>query len=194
MTQKLENLSAWMDGEQQDSSLLTELSQHAELNDKWQRYHLIGQAMRKELPPELNLDLSDKIAAAIEQEPAILAPKPNTRLPFIGQIVPFFKQSGQMAIAASVAVAVIIGVQQLNQPEDAIPYSPVNSTSGLPLGGMSPVSLEQTRTTGRLDGQEQRRMINAYLNDHRLQLRLKANVKNDEPVAEDTNSEKEPQQ
>lgn len=180
MTQKLEKLSAWIDGEQQQD-MVADLQGDQQLADKWQRYHLIGQALRKELPSQIDLDLSDNIAAALANEPAIVAPKRRWQdVPVLGavarNVTPLFHQSGQLAIAASVAVAVIIGVQQMNQPEE-LPYSPASPLSS-PLGGLSPVSLQQTRATGRLGAQEQHRLINAYLNDHRMQLRMKT-----QPVA-----------
>lgn len=190
MAQQLENISAWMDGEQQDDALIGALSEDRNLAAKWQRYHLIRQGLRKELPAQLHLDISDKIAAALEQQPAIVAPKPSRRQsPLAARVIPLFKQGGQMAIAASVAVAVIIGVQQTGQPEDA-PYNPVSLVNGLPLGNMSPVSLQQTRATGRLEAEDQHRLINAYLNDHHMQLRMKA----DNPELEKAQTpEQEPQ-
>jgi sigma-E factor negative regulatory protein RseA len=76
--------------------------------------------MRGDLPVNLQLDLSDSIMLALEDEPAILAPKPaQPAAPQVqpaGKVIPFVRrfgqQVGQYAIAASVAAAVIFGVQQ----------------------------------------------------------------------------------
>lgn len=174
MSQKIENLSAWVDGELQSHQLIDELKTDELLAQKWQRYHLIRDGLRQELPDQINFDIAANVAAALQSEPSILAPKKSWRdLPLIGSVVPFAKQGGQMAIAASVAVAMIIGVQQFNQPELDQPFNSAPSILGI-QGGLSPVSLEQTRTLPRTDASEQRRVINAYLNDHKQQLRFKA--------------------
>lgn len=174
MSQKIENLSAWIDGELQSHRLIDELKTDHLLAEKWQRYHLIRDGLRQELPQSINFDIAANVAKALESEPSILAPKKTWRdLPLIGNVVPFAKQGGQMAIAASVAVAMIIGVQHFNQPELDQPFSSAPSILGI-QGGLSPVSMEQTRALPRADASEQRRIINAYLNDHKQQLRFKA--------------------
>lgn len=174
MSQKIENLSAWVDGEFQQHQLIDELKTDELLAQKWQRYHLIRDGLRKELPEQINFDIAANVAAALQSEPCILAPKKFWQdLPLIASVVPFAKQGGQMAVAASVAVAMILGVQQFNQPKLDQPFNSAPSILGI-QGGLSPVSLEQTRTLPRTDVSEQRRVINAYLNDHKQQLRFKA--------------------
>ena len=144
--------------------------------------------MRGDLPVNLQLDLSDSIMLALEDEPAILAPKPaQPAAPQVqpaGKVIPFVRrfgqQVGQYAIAASVAAAVIFGVQQY-QGKDGVPTSPVLNT--IPVGGSAaPVSVhypqDGSRTGVRQQGlseqqmQEQRERINAFLRDHQLQQRL----------------------
>ncbi|ATL97217.1 RseA family anti-sigma factor [Aeromonas sp. MR19] len=185
-----EQLSALMDGDLSDVEVLSELGMDPALQDTWSRYHLIGDAMRGDLPVNLQLDLSDSIMAALEDEPTILAPKPVESKPAAPQVhtgakvVPLFRrvgqQVGQYAIAASVAAAVIFGVQQY-QGHDGIPTNPVLNT--IPVGGSaSPVSVhypqDGNRATARQQGlseqqmQEQRERINAFLRDHQLQQRL----------------------
>lgn len=173
---KFEDLSAWMDGES-TSGMIGETCNDKELSAKWRNYHLIRDGMRKELPAQLNFDISASVARAIESEPAILAPRKTLQdVPVIGSVVPFIRHGGQFAIAASVAAAMIIGVQQLNQPKPEQPFSsaPALQLPGMQAGGLSPVSLEQTRSLPRTDGVEQKRRISAYLNDHQRQMRLKA--------------------
>ena len=175
MTQKFENLSTFVDGEVQDDNLITSLQNDQDMSAKWQRYHLIRHGLRKEMPAQADFDISAAVAQAIEQEPAILAPKRTWRdIPVVASVVPFARQGGQFAIAASVAVAMVLGVQQLNQPEDEQPFNAAPATLPFVEGGLSPVSLEQARPVQRVDVMEQRRRINAYLNDHNQQLRLKA--------------------
>jgi sigma-E factor negative regulatory protein RseA len=195
-------VSAAVDGEV-DAQTLAELSADNNSHDKWQRYHLIGDAMRGELPAALSLDLSASIMAAIELEPAhkqittsaaandltiqaqdaqktvqtVNAPKSNN-------VVPLFKQLGQYAIAASVALVAVVGVQNYNQEQDA--QAPMSVLSTRPLvGTVSPVSL-QTGAVPNSQGVtseqliEQRRRVNAYIQDHMLQQRLNPGVVIDE--------------
>lgn len=183
-----EQLSALMDGDLSEIEVLNELGTDPALQDTWSRYHLIGDAMRGDLPVNLQLDLSDSIMLALEDELAILAPKPaQPAAPQVqpaGKVIPFVRrfgqQVGQYAIAASVAAAVIFGVQQY-QGKDGVPASPVLNT--IPVGGSAaPVSVhypqDGSRTGVRQQGlseqqmQEQRERINAFLRDHQLQQRL----------------------
>ena len=183
-----EQLSALMDGDLSEIEVLNELGTDPALQDTWSRYHLIGDAMRGDLPVNLQLDLSDSIMLALEDEPAILAPKPaQPAAPQVqpaGKVIPFVRrfgqQVGQYAIAASVAAAVIFGVQQY-QGKDGVPTSPV--LNPIPVGGSAaPVSVhypqDGSRTGVRQQGlseqqmQEQRERINAFLRDHQLQQRL----------------------
>ncbi|MCR3973079.1 RseA family anti-sigma factor [Aeromonas veronii] len=188
-----EQISALMDGDLSDAEVLNELEMDSDLQDTWGRYHLIGDAMRGDLPVNLQLDLSDSIMAALEDEPTILAPKPVEVLPVLqpvvapvktdANVVPLFRrvgqQLGQYAIAASVAAAVIFGVQQY-QGQDGVPANPVLNT--IPIGGSAaPVSVHYPQQDGaraRQQGlteqqmQEQRERINAFLRDHQLQQRL----------------------
>ena len=188
-----EQISALMDGDLSDAEVLNELEMDSGLQDTWGRYHLIGDAMRGDLPVNLQLDLSDSIMAALEDEPTILAPKPVETAPVLqpvvapvktdANVVPLFRrvgqQLGQYAIAASVAAAVIFGVQQY-QGQDGVPANPVLNT--IPIGGSAaPVSVHYPQQDGaraRQQGlteqqmQEQRERINAFLRDHQLQQRL----------------------
>ncbi|MBA2075750.1 RseA family anti-sigma factor [Aeromonas veronii] len=188
-----EQISALMDGDLSDAEVLNELEMDSDLQDTWGRYHLMGDAMRGDLPVNLQLDLSDSIMAALEDEPTILAPKPVETAPVLqpavapvktdSNVVPLFRrvgqQLGQYAIAASVAAAVIFGVQQY-QGQDGVPANPVLNT--IPIGGSAaPVSVHYPQQDGaraRQQGlteqqmQEQRERINAFLRDHQLQQRL----------------------
>ena len=153
--------------------MLDAVKNDTELQLKWKSYHLIRDGLRQELPVSINFDIAAKIAQAIEAEPAILAPKKTWRdLPLVSNIVPFAKQGGQMAIAASVAVAMIIGVQQLNQADVIQPFNAAPPISGI-QGGLSPVSFDQTRAIPNSGAVEQKRRINAYMTDHKQQLRFK---------------------
>mgnify|MGYP000017222367 CR=1 FL=1 len=67
-------VSAAVDGEL-DEQTLAELAADADSHEQWRDYHMIGDAMRGELPQTVAIDLSASIMAAIDEEPAIIAPK-----------------------------------------------------------------------------------------------------------------------
>ncbi|MFB2652032.1 sigma-E factor negative regulatory protein [Shewanella seohaensis] len=180
-------VSAAVDGET-DLQTMAELAADTHSHNKWRNYHVIGDAMRGELPQAMALDLSASIAAAIELEPAIVSPQVSA--PEVteasqqvavnagqSRVVPLFKQFGQYAIAATVAMFAIVGVQNFNQTaDDAASPSPVLITRPL-VGSASPVSLQtgpvqqnQSYTNDQMN--EQRRRINTYIQDHMLQQRL----------------------
>jgi sigma-E factor negative regulatory protein RseA len=197
MSQKFESLSALVDGEDitsnsSSSHVLDAVKNDVELQLKWKSYHLIRDGLRQELPANINFDIADRVAKALEDEPVILAPKKTWRdLPLVGRVVPFAKQGGQMAIAASVAVAMIIGVQQVNESDVNQPFNAAPPIPGI-QGGLSPVSFDQTRAISNSDGVEQRRRINAYLTDHKQQLRFKTmQLGNDESTILDQKIENE---
>lgn len=188
MTHQHENLSAFMDGELSNSDTIEAVKNDAALQEKWRRYHLIRSGLRKEASVAPMLDLTAQIAAQIEQEPTVMAPKRSwASLPVVGSVIPFAKQTGQFAVAASVAAAVILGYQQMNQPAPVEPFmtAPTNNS----IGGLAPVSLEQSRTIPRNDMAEfleKRRQVNALLEDHQQQIKLKQSDRE-----EDSNNEKD---
>ena len=175
MTHQQENLSAFMDGESTDHEIVGQIKQSPELQAKWQRYHVIRSTLRKEASVAPELDITASVAAALENEPTVMAPRSRWRsIPVIGNIAPFAKQSGQFAVAASVAAALILGVQQFNQPAPSEPFT--TAAPVMPQGGLAPVSLEQTRSLPRNDMAqmlEKKRKINAIIADHEQQVRLK---------------------
>ena len=107
-----QSLSAFMDGEASDMEmhrLLKEVSEDTELRNKWKRYHMASSALKGD-PAIASIDYSSAIAAAIEQEPAHRQ----------GGLAVFAGSAGRFAIAASVALVAVFGVQQLNSPLDTV--------------------------------------------------------------------------
>ncbi|RKF18601.1 hypothetical protein DBZ36_09350 [Alginatibacterium sediminis] len=184
---KFEQLSALIDGQNDEVRFIDEVAKDEELSQRWQNYHLIGDVMRGECAKHVDLDLSSKIAMAIEDEPCIVAPRSqeHSAEPQVGfAIAAFaglhqrykkvFSYAGQYAIAASVAVAAIVGVQHYSQVQPNTLGEPVLHT--IPIGGgVSPVSLTTPLNTQEPSQQElleQNQRINAYLQDHRLHQRI----------------------
>lgn len=183
MTQQHEKLSAFMDGELDDNGFVDSIKNDSESLAKWRSYHVIRSGLRKEASVMPEFDITAQVAAALEQEPTVLAPKSKWKsLPVVNKVVPLLRQSGQLAVAASVAAAVILGVQQVNQqPAADEPFTTFQTPviPGMPQTGMAPVSLEQSNIVpnNRADDTDallqKRRQINALLADHERQLKLK---------------------
>ncbi len=121
-----ETLSALMDDEASELELhrvMREAGEDESLNQTWSRYHLAASAMRKELPLDFvdsSAELRSAISMALVNEPV---PKRNGYLPQV---------FGRAAIAASVAVLAIIGVQQYQvfEPTASAPLIAQAETQG----------------------------------------------------------------
>ncbi|ASP48418.1 sigma-E factor negative regulatory protein [Cognaticolwellia beringensis] len=181
---KFETVSSIVDNYQQNDEIFEEMLNDSHLSATWQRYHLMGDVMRGETSDVINLDLSSKIAEAIADEPTILAPRASNNLAgkLKAKVVQFAKPFGQMAIAASAAGLMVMGVQQNTADTDALlPASQVVKT--MPFGGIAePVSLNFQQTSRTSEKQafiEQQRRFQALLSDHQLQVKLSSvDVKN----------------
>lgn len=137
--QKAEALSALMDGEVDEMELhrtLKNVAQDDELRASWHRYHLMSSALRKELPETL-VDLSGAISKAIEQEgkPAMMMQR-------------WLKPMGRFAVAASVTVVAVFGVQQYNQSQSGMP-TPIAAVDQIDTG-LVPVQLPSAFTIPQL--------------------------------------------
>lgn len=189
MTQQHEKLSAFMDGELNEAEFIDSVKNDSELQAKWRSYHVIRSGLRKEATVMPEFDITAQVAAALESEATVLAPKSKWQsIPGVNKIVPFMRQSGQFAVAASVAAAVILGVQQMNQPAPTEPFTTFQ-TNGTPQAGLAPVSLEQSQTLRNNNDMEalleKRRQINALIADHEQQLKLKRAEEQSGQTAED---------
>ncbi|GAA5192353.1 RseA family anti-sigma factor [Ferrimonas gelatinilytica] len=170
-----------VDGQTHDS-VLDQISGDPEMMAQWHRYHLIGDAMRGELPQQIQLDIADRVAAALEQEPAILAPKvAKRRFSVPANAIAWGQKMGQYAIAAGVAAIAVVGVQQYGG-EGAQDGSPLSVLQTTPiLGAPTPVSysvpgmgaeISQEQRLSEQEAQEQQQRANAFLRDHLLQQRI----------------------
>ena len=179
MSEKFEQLSAWVDGEA-STTRVDDVKADVQLQQKWQDYHLVGDTLRGDEVLLTDKSLLESIADALDDEPTVLAPTAKSRvIPIWQNVVSLAKQSSQFAVAAGVAAVMILGVQNYNT-EATQPFMTA-PTSG-PQGGLAPVSLSQSRTIQTPEQQlnerqallEQRKRINALLVDHQQQIRLQA--------------------
>lgn len=113
-----EQLSSLVDGELTNADLdraFEAISRDPDRKRHWTRYHVAVDAMKKSLPRTMApSDFADRVAQAIETEPALLAP---SRRPL--RISPLRKQLAGLAVAASVGVVAVLGVQSTMRSEDA---------------------------------------------------------------------------
>lgn len=179
MSEKFEQLSAWVDGEA-STTRVDDVKADVKLQQKWQDYHLMGDTLRGDEVLLTDKSLLESIADALDDEPTVLAPSAKSRvIPIWQNVVSLGKQSSQFAVAAGVAAVMILGVQNYNT-EATQPFMTA-PTSG-PQGGLAPVSLSQSRTIQTPEQQlnerqallEQRKRINALLVDHQQQIKLQA--------------------
>lgn len=152
-------VSALADDEVRGSELervLESLRHDPEQLASWGRYHLISDALHANLSGANSHTLRNRVWQALEAEPAILAPRRQTRLP------PLAKQAVGFAIAASVAVVAILAVQRVDTPQGeatpAIQMAQGNTRPALAQLASStaaPVVVESTRNR-----------LNPYLVNH----------------------------
>lgn len=188
-----ENISALLDGEAVDKQLISEMLRDQDAADTWKSYNAISDVMRGDAPQSLNWDIANSVAAALDKEPAHFPQNHETVTDFreaqptpaqVKRFMPGWLQHlTQVGMAACVSLAVIVGVQQYNGGENTDPaiqatQPPVLET--IPFSGAAePVSLNRDNLRSNpteAQVMEQRRRINAMLQDYELQLRLNADT------------------
>ena len=189
---KFETISSIVDNyrvpDEKSEQTIDEILKDEHLANTWQSYHLIGDVMRNEIPQTLQLDLSAQIASAIAEEPTVLAPSASgskVNIGFKAKVIQFMKPVGQLAIAASAAGLMVIGVQQNTADTNEI-ITPSQIVQTKPLGGFAnPVSFHYPQNTksqqqAALEQRiEQQRRFQALLSDHQQQIKLSAVKKSD---------------
>lgn len=119
-----ESLSALMDNQVSElelQRLLKAVEVDSELKSTWSRYQIASAGLKKDLPVIASNDFAARISAAIDAEetysiqPAALTP-PTSGQTASGNVIAmpsrWLQQVGRVAVAASVAGALILGVQQ----------------------------------------------------------------------------------
>ena len=134
MTQKLrEQISALADQalpEGEHELLLRRFAVEKSLRLHWERYHLIGEAMRKGLPAVDTRGLADRVMAAISEQP-----QPE-REP--DKLTGLWRGFAGVAVAATVAVLAITGLRYDARragltPSEVVPSGTALSSQPLPI-------------------------------------------------------------
>jgi sigma-E factor negative regulatory protein RseA len=148
--------------------------------EKFSRYAMIGDALRAKNDNAITIDITSSVAAALADEPCHnvkgieeviqQSPKPN-----VISISSWKKPFSQIAIAASVALVAVLGVNTMQQTPIAGDDLPV--LQSIPVaGGVSPVSFLfegsalQSAQQGVRELQQQR--IGALVLEHQRQSRM----------------------
>lgn len=174
---KFETVSSCVDDFQHNDKTFDDIINDEHLSTTWDRYHLIGDVLRNDTPDVLQLDLSAEIAKAIAAEPTVLAPKATNvfMLKLKAKVVEFAKPVGQLAIAASAAGLMVLGVQS-NVAQNNETILPSQIVKTIPMAGIAePVSLnfqEPDRASQKQAFIDQQRRFHALLSDHQQQIKL----------------------
>ena len=147
-----ESVSALMDGEANELELRRLLStttdEHVQvLDETWSRYHLLRDVMQNNTAEVSfrQLDISQQLREAISAEP-LSSVQDDALSAATGQSlkkgrVIFLKPLAGFAVAASVAVAVVVGIQSMNQfgPDLSAPVTaqPALASRVYPVQGVS---------------------------------------------------------
>lgn len=118
-----ESLSALMDNQAEElelQRLLKACNSDPELKATWSRYQLTSASLRGDLPLLAPSDFAAKISLALESEPTYSASAAASSVSMIeentsgqrAKSAPWWQQMSRVAIAASVAGALVLGVQQ----------------------------------------------------------------------------------
>ena len=164
---KIEDLSALIDGEHAGvaDEVIDRICEDGHLRQTWARYHLISDCLKGQLPEHISMKVGDRIQRALDAEPVILAPK--------RRVYPYLKPVAGFAIAASVAVMAILGIQHNNASLSDRDTGPLAANQ--PAQGktqqftFAPTRLVQHPQTVSSDKVNANSRMNSYLVNHNEQ-------------------------
>lgn len=150
-----ERLSALVDGELTEYEavgMLDRLNHDVELKQVWERYHLVSDVMRNNLPRITSADLVGQVRQSLDAEPVAILPM---RRRWIG-----LKPVAGLALAASIAVVAVLafrGHLGVEEPDgETIARSAEVQTAPTELAGMR----------WDVDRPDVEQRLNAYLVNH----------------------------
>lgn len=141
----VESLSALMDNQASElelQRLLKALDSDSELKSTWSRYQIASAGLKGDIPVLASSDFASRVSAAIAAEetysaPAISDVAEQTSVAVsnvVAMPLRWWQQAGRVAVAASVAGAVILGVQQYQTPG----ASPADMSAGTMAAAPAP--------------------------------------------------------
>lgn len=151
-----QSLSALVDGETDELEvrrILNDIEHDSELRDTWERYQMMGSIMRNE--PLAGVDLSKGIMQALDDEP--MDEVPARQVPQTASAQPKrINWLASTAIAASVTVAVLLGVRlnhDLQQPQP-LAATGQNAAETQQVAGQAADAVNRVATTAEVGEQE----------------------------------------
>lgn len=186
MSRKLSEVtSALFDSQDVDAKELDDVLNDEQSAQTWHRYSVARAALKNELGASVDLDISQRVSAAIESEGS------NVIKPGFGQsksqhkaASKWFQPLAKVAVAASVAVVAVMTVQVYQQPVGADGASAEPALLTNPIGGREPVSLNHVEPMSQVSDQQRRRQVQSYLIDHQQQLMLQQKESDDKEEQE----------
>jgi negative regulator of sigma E activity len=169
-----EALSALMDNELSDFELrrlLRSIEHRPDLLEVWERYSLTRAALRSEPMrspscTQMRTEFSGKVLAAIASEPALFSQAPDAQLSRTPVSHGVVQNLARLAVAASVTVAVFLGMQALLQDQGL-------SSGGLVDQQSSPGISSAPRQQIAVDTDAQQR-LNEYIRSVSIPVRVEA--------------------
>lgn len=153
-----EQVSAGVDDELDPGEaalLLRRLASDAGLRQRWQRYHLISDALKNHLPARLPVNLAARIAEGIAAQPTLSQRRQPAR---------WLRPLAGFAIAASVATVAVLGMRSLHTAVDSAPADQIASATTVPAA--LPVAAQAGGTRWDRAQPEVAARLNAYLVNH----------------------------
>ena len=126
-----EKLSALVDNELDELDerrVMKALESDADLRQTWERYHLVRSVLHQELDVLVPSGMAGRVAAQIESEPANVASFRRRKISHI---------AGTLAMAASVAVIAVAGVQWFHRPVTTPVPSLVAGAQSVPVSSVA---------------------------------------------------------
>ena len=178
MTELEKKLSYLLDeypGENSDA-VLDEVVADVNLQYSMRRYQMIGEAMRHELPANINTGFHSEVMAKVrEQGPIVVEPEVQKDTSKSASILSWInlKPLAGLAVAASVAIVTIVLWQPVNDPDgiqsDAVATADqqqIEQLAGQQVqGGAVPASLGMRWKVGK-DAPGLQQKLNGYLVNH----------------------------
>lgn len=157
-----EQISAFLDGELpavEQRLLLGRLAREPELRAHWEHYQLIGDSLRKSLPPHIDLGLADRVMQALATAPAYHVTVKSTLLRML-------KPLAGLAVAASVAVVAVLAIQQVRVPAPGIDQVAANLQFMPSPEAYTRVQGPQWDSQGDVQSPQMSNQLNEYLVNH----------------------------
>lgn len=207
-----EHLSALVDGEDIDDSVLDSMLKDNAQRAQFQRYQLASSIIRNDAKAGMVMDISAAVAAQVSQEPTHAQTAKVSSVmkrSFKAANDNWWRSAASVAVAASVALVTVIGVQnyQLTPSQSGAnefpAASPVFETA--PFSGIgSPVSFNAVQEAPMLQnarqesGQgaqnmSQRRYIQSFFVDHQQQSLLSQQEIQSESTDTEANQQEQPE-